>query len=177
MREDDLLNYKEENDDLGYYPDGVKRTLTDDQIAIFRHSEVQRLLKQERAARKASEEEQASPSEVEAPDAEDTLHNKTNLVTEGTVAQDHEIEDRANTMLAEDAENLSSSPEEVRGTEDDEEEYKEFLEQERKEFATLSEKERQKKRKYHLPYDRIISTRRKIRDMDAVVEDNPVLDY
>ncbi|KAK8162982.1 hypothetical protein BKA80DRAFT_97126 [Phyllosticta citrichinensis] len=32
-----------ENDDLGYYEDGVKRTLTDDQISIFRHSEVQRL--------------------------------------------------------------------------------------------------------------------------------------
>lgn len=27
-------------DDLGYYPDGVKRTLTDEQIAMFRHSEI-----------------------------------------------------------------------------------------------------------------------------------------
>jgi len=34
----------EENDDLGYYPDGVKRTLTDAQIAIFRHSEIQEML-------------------------------------------------------------------------------------------------------------------------------------
>ncbi|KAJ6096974.1 hypothetical protein N7486_007720 [Penicillium sp. IBT 16267x] len=31
--------------DLGYYPDGVKRTLTDDQIRIFRHSEVHSLLR------------------------------------------------------------------------------------------------------------------------------------
>jgi hypothetical protein len=34
----------EEDDDLGYYEDGVKRTLTDTQISIFRHSEIQRIL-------------------------------------------------------------------------------------------------------------------------------------
>lgn len=43
--------YEDEDDGLGYYPDGVKRTLTDDQIAMFRHSEIQTLLrKQQRAA-------------------------------------------------------------------------------------------------------------------------------
>ncbi|KAK3301075.1 uncharacterized protein B0H64DRAFT_30210 [Chaetomium fimeti] len=35
--------YGEEEDGLGYYPDGVKRTLTDEQIAIFRHSEIEAL--------------------------------------------------------------------------------------------------------------------------------------
>ncbi|KAI0405907.1 hypothetical protein F4802DRAFT_596871 [Xylaria palmicola] len=36
--------YEEYDDDgLGYYPDGVKRTLTDEQIAIFRHSELEAL--------------------------------------------------------------------------------------------------------------------------------------
>ena len=34
-----------EEDDLGYYPDGVKRTLTDEQIKIFRHSEIHALLR------------------------------------------------------------------------------------------------------------------------------------
>lgn len=33
----------EEDDGLGYYPDGVKRTLTDEQIEIFRHSELEAL--------------------------------------------------------------------------------------------------------------------------------------
>ncbi|KAJ5555673.1 hypothetical protein N7535_008107 [Penicillium sp. DV-2018c] len=33
-------------DDLGYYPDGVKRTLTDEEIRIFRHSEIHSLLRQ-----------------------------------------------------------------------------------------------------------------------------------
>ncbi|KAK0383967.1 hypothetical protein NLU13_8056 [Sarocladium strictum] len=36
-----------EDDGLGYYDDGVKRTLTDEQIEIFRHSELQRLRKAE----------------------------------------------------------------------------------------------------------------------------------
>lgn len=36
----------DEEDDLGYYDDGVKRTLTDEQIEIFRHSELQALARQ-----------------------------------------------------------------------------------------------------------------------------------
>ncbi|KAM3065441.1 hypothetical protein ACMFMF_011163 [Clarireedia jacksonii] len=40
----------EEDDGLGYYSDGVKRTLTDEQIAIFRHSEIQALLRKRRHA-------------------------------------------------------------------------------------------------------------------------------
>ena len=43
-------NDKDDGDDLGYYPDGNKRTLTDEQIAIFRHSEIQELLKIHQAA-------------------------------------------------------------------------------------------------------------------------------
>ncbi|KAI1862837.1 uncharacterized protein JN550_009984 [Neoarthrinium moseri] len=47
--------YEEEDDGLGYYPDGVKRTLTDEQIAIFRHSELEALRRsQERSAEKAT---------------------------------------------------------------------------------------------------------------------------
>ncbi|KAJ5641824.1 hypothetical protein N7490_005824 [Penicillium lividum] len=34
-----------DDEDLGYYPDGVKRTLTDEQIRIFRHSEIHALLR------------------------------------------------------------------------------------------------------------------------------------
>ncbi|KAL8725588.1 MAG: hypothetical protein Q9181_006362 [Wetmoreana brouardii] len=36
---------EQESDDLGYYPDGVKRTLTDEQISMFRHSEIYSLLR------------------------------------------------------------------------------------------------------------------------------------
>lgn len=39
---------QQSDDGLGYYDDGVKRTLTDEQIAIFRHSEIQRYLTRQR---------------------------------------------------------------------------------------------------------------------------------
>ncbi len=47
----------EETDDagLGYYEDGTIRTLTDEQIAMFRHSEIQTLLRERRHAREAKE--------------------------------------------------------------------------------------------------------------------------
>ena len=38
----------EEDDGLGYYADGVKCTLTNEQIAMFRHSEIQRILRERR---------------------------------------------------------------------------------------------------------------------------------
>ncbi|KAJ2978478.1 hypothetical protein NUW58_g7481 [Xylaria curta] len=53
--------YEEEDDGLGYYPDGVKRTLTDEQIAIFRHSELEAL---RRAEMKALKPESASDAEL-----------------------------------------------------------------------------------------------------------------
>lgn len=37
-----------DDESLGYYEDGVKRTLTDEQIAMFRHSEIQALLRDRR---------------------------------------------------------------------------------------------------------------------------------
>ncbi|ODM19758.1 hypothetical protein SI65_04744 [Aspergillus cristatus] len=54
--------YDDDGDDLGYYPDGVKRTLTDEQIRIFRHSEIhailrERQLKQEKAEFEKSDEQ------------------------------------------------------------------------------------------------------------------------
>ncbi|CAG8123289.1 unnamed protein product [Penicillium nalgiovense] len=39
-------NEETADEDLGYYPDGVKRTLTDEQIRIFRHSEIHALLRE-----------------------------------------------------------------------------------------------------------------------------------
>lgn len=47
--------YDDGDDGLGYYSDGVKRTLTDDEIAIFRHSEIQRILLERRRRKEAGE--------------------------------------------------------------------------------------------------------------------------
>ena len=44
----ELESLMQEDDVLGYYEDGVKRTLTDEQIAIFRHTEIQGLLRERR---------------------------------------------------------------------------------------------------------------------------------
>jgi Protein of unknown function (DUF3807) len=45
----------EDEIDLGFYGDGVRRTLTDEQIKMFRHSEIQRLLRGRRNARRKRE--------------------------------------------------------------------------------------------------------------------------
>lgn len=47
-----------EDDGLGYYEDGVKRTLTDEQVEMFRHSEMEALAREERI-RKANDDERA----------------------------------------------------------------------------------------------------------------------
>lgn len=52
----DEPEFAEDYDDLGYYPDGVKRTLTDEQIRMFRHSEVHSLLRE----RELQEENEAA---------------------------------------------------------------------------------------------------------------------
>jgi hypothetical protein len=49
----------EQEDNLGYYADGEKRTLTDEQVKMFRHSEIQRLLaKRRRGPEPGAEPEQ-----------------------------------------------------------------------------------------------------------------------
>ncbi|KAF7508113.1 hypothetical protein GJ744_009554 [Endocarpon pusillum] len=44
----EIKNTERINDVLGHYTDGFKRTLTDEQIAIFRHTEIQELLRARR---------------------------------------------------------------------------------------------------------------------------------
>ena len=58
----DLAGSGDGDDGLGYYEDGVKRTLREEQIKMFRHSEIQRLLNERRIAR-AKEEALESPND------------------------------------------------------------------------------------------------------------------
>ncbi|KAG8527130.1 uncharacterized protein KY384_008559 [Bacidia gigantensis] len=73
--------YEEEvNDDLGYYPDGKKRTLTDEQISIFRHSEVYNLIRQRQVRLENGKAEPLFPQPVKESDAEmasDDAHAKS----------------------------------------------------------------------------------------------------
>ncbi|TEA15138.1 hypothetical protein C8034_v002582 [Colletotrichum sidae] len=61
--------YEEDDDGLGYYPDGVKRTLTDEQIAMFRHSEIEALKKEQE---KAAERQASGSQNLEAGEASET---------------------------------------------------------------------------------------------------------
>lgn len=57
-------------DDLGYYEDGVKRTLTDEQIDLFRRSELREmLLKQQKASLGRCTKSAAADAAKEGPDA------------------------------------------------------------------------------------------------------------
>lgn len=73
-------------DDLGYYPDGAKRTLTDDDIAFFRNSEIQRALKLRRRQREREEDdlelEQTDSIELvetQSQDVENVEHRKPHM--------------------------------------------------------------------------------------------------
>ncbi|KAF2830993.1 hypothetical protein CC86DRAFT_377916 [Ophiobolus disseminans] len=63
--------YEEEDDSLGYYRDGTKRTLTDEQIAMFRHSEIQAILRKRRLQRERREAGEVSEEGEASDDAKD----------------------------------------------------------------------------------------------------------
>ncbi|KAI8626680.1 hypothetical protein F5Y19DRAFT_478340 [Xylariaceae sp. FL1651] len=78
LRPESAQHYEEaEDDELGYYPDGAKRTLTDEQIAIFRHSELEAL---RRSKSKAVQPETTDDAEV-------TI-NRTDMEISKTPAED-----------------------------------------------------------------------------------------
>ena len=63
----------EEDDGLGYYPDGVKRTLTDEQVAIFRHSEIYAILRQRQVARENLEADEKDEGADAFPESASAL--------------------------------------------------------------------------------------------------------
>lgn len=65
----DLENNAHDDDVLGHYQDGVERTLTDEQIAIFRHTEIQQLLR-ERREKGVDSVELARPAARSIPNGE-----------------------------------------------------------------------------------------------------------
>ena len=147
-----LEEEEKEEDDLGCYPDGVKRTLTDDQIEIFRHSEIHALLERDNAAKIQAQEDdeaQTPTSKVSFSDEGQPQHQDTTPVEQNT---DDELDDDA--------------------------EYSRFLEQERKEFELAAAQRRQRTERDTDQQDQCkISTRRKVREMDAVATFDQALMY
>lgn len=76
MDPEQALNYQPEfldldDDGLGWYEDGVKRTLTDEQIAMFRHSETEQLKREQRARLESEaldEEHEEDDDDYEPPE-------------------------------------------------------------------------------------------------------------
>ena len=87
-----------EDDDLGYYPDGVKRTLTDDQIAIFRHSEIYSILRERQVRKENLEAEGGEESESMISQPEQLVKATVSSDEAGEVRSDDEIKDPLSTI-------------------------------------------------------------------------------
>ncbi|KAH7408275.1 hypothetical protein DE146DRAFT_629205 [Phaeosphaeria sp. MPI-PUGE-AT-0046c] len=79
--------YEEEDDGLGYYSDGTKRTLTDEQIAMFRHSEIQAILRKRRLLRECGHVSEEGETISEAPRA---VHQPAPAPSSVAVAKDRQ---------------------------------------------------------------------------------------
>ena len=160
----DVAEIKDE-DDLGYYPDGVRRTLTDQQIAIFRHSEIQSLLREKRYEKERENlesDDMASSEEVKETSPSQELDQ---LPARATMLSFEELDE-------------SEEDGEIGEVEDDDEEYARFLEAERRQFQVEATSNRKNKRIEAVKGpDRITSTRRRVRELDAVMGRDDILDY
>lgn len=106
----------DDDDGLGYYPDGVKRTLTDEQIRIFRHSEIHSLLRQKQlreeelaeVARESTPVRQAAGGIAEGQEDRPfsipgSQQEKIPNAKEGSGLESHEAKDSSITKRADEA--------------------------------------------------------------------------
>lgn len=165
MQEEDFL---EDGDGLGHYPDGMKRTLTDEQIAIFRHSEIYAIIRQKQLRREnkdAGLEDEAANS---VSDGRSVIEPEEHPAVSVNGALD-------STMVI-----LPLAPtaeEQVNG--DDEEDYDIFLEAEREEMRTdaVQKKRKRNGRDTAGKSERAPTHRRLVRELDEVMVDDGLLDY
>jgi hypothetical protein len=96
---EEALNYRPEfadfdDDGLGWYEDGVKRTLTDEQIEMFRHTEIEQLMRKRRLeADEKAEEEDDDDDDCEPPEPSDFgLSNAYGSVPQSPVSDASSLE-------------------------------------------------------------------------------------
>ena len=144
----------EYDDGLGYYPDGVKRTLTDQQIAMFRHSEIYALLR-ERQVKKENKDA-----------GFDEEHPVSNIKNDA-LAEAHKI-------LEEGMESTDDNDDE-----EEEEEYAAFLVAEQNQFRTETARKKRKRGSQTFKDVRIKepTSRRLARELDEPGAADTVLDY
>lgn len=166
MQEENLW----ENDDrLGYYPDGVKRTLTDEQIAMFRHSEIYAIVRQ----RQLQRENQDARPENEAVECVSDGHLVTVPEEQPTVSLDGTL-DSSNAILP-----LAPTGEELVNSEDGEEEYAMSLNAEAVKMRTDAAQKKRKRNRTDTAgkRNRVPTHRRLVRELDDVMVDDRPMDY
>jgi len=93
-----------DDDGLGYHEDGTKRTLTDEQIALFRHTEIQTILRERRLARERENEAQdaaeSAPPQTSLPPTLSDSEDERLLDSDDSQAEDHLDDVSANTSSA-----------------------------------------------------------------------------
>jgi hypothetical protein len=77
--------YTYQDDGLGYYEDGIKRTLTDEQIALFRHTEIQTILRERRHQREAEESLDGEGNIKDLKTGPDEASEDTQAIMEGDI--------------------------------------------------------------------------------------------
>ena len=83
----------EEDYGLGHYPDGTKRTLTDDEIAILRHSEIEAMLRKKRNQQANPDSQDENESEFNKVTSEAQRNSAKSLSVESNPVDRHKPED------------------------------------------------------------------------------------
>ena len=157
---DQLLDHDgdQNGDDLGCYRDGAKRTLTDDQIAMFRHSEIYAILR----ARQVHQENW----EVDGDQQSDDLVDYVGEAMQDEISSDEEGELRSSSYIEETEPTLEDVPQNNATVPSAR--------------AATSNKRKRENADRDDGYDRARtsrSTRRVVRELDWVKPEDQVLDY
>ncbi|CAD6589035.1 MAG: hypothetical protein ASARMPREDX12_003572 [Alectoria sarmentosa] len=88
-----------EHDDLGYYLDGAKRTLTDDQIAMFRHSEIYSIVRERQVRKENLEAEGGEQSEAIVSRLEEAVEGTALCGEEEELQSDGEVKEVSAAVL------------------------------------------------------------------------------
>ena len=147
-------DFDEDDDELGYYPDGVKRTLTDEQVAMFRHSEIYALLRQQQVRNENRDADSDPPSESAV--LKDAGNQETKMRVKST--EDGTVDNQGS---------------------DDEAEYARFLEAEKRKAEAVHARKKRKMNtgEGHHNRGRPMTHRRIARELDDVAVSEQALDY
>ena len=158
-------------DTLGYYPDGVKRTLTDAQIAMFRHSEIEALRREQRHA----QEKESSDflTVARSQELQDGVWGLQEVDEDPVV----EVDDIQEIDIKDLDEERDVEEDDEMEEDDDEEEYTRFLEAERREMEHAASTREAKNNKSQKPQSGKASTRRIVRELDEIRSGPDSLDY